>query len=211
MKKFVSLILAVMMVLAMSATAFADGYGRKTYEHGIYDYGPGWWYDYNDPDGYYNFDQDEQNEVVYAFAEAMSKAEGLAALTHLITKLQERGMSLLSYEVVKEKTANHVYYIQAMNRNGDVWCCYYATFTHDSAEKVMANLLAGKRVKYYSIFLTNYVEGQKIKSYDEVEMITGFDVPIDEAIEQFIYKLEHYDEYYGYYYGYEEYYPWDNG
>lgn len=215
MKKIVCIILAVMLVLSVSAATFADGYGygygsgRKTYEHGIYDLNPGWWYDYSDPNGYYNFDDDELNEVLYAFAEAQSKAEGLAALYRLITKLQERGMSLLSYEVVKEKTANHVYYISAMNRQGDVWSCYYATFTHDSAEKVMSNLLAGKRVKYYSIFLTDYVENQKIKAYDATEMITGFDVQMDEAIDQFIYKLENYDSYYDYYYGYE--YGYDNG
>ncbi len=209
MKKIISVMLAVMMVLGLSATAFADGYGPKTYEYGLYDYNQGWWYDYDDPVDYYGFDEDEMNEVKFAFAETLSKAEGLAALYHLIEKLQENNLSLTNYTVIKQKTANHVYFIEVMDANGYVWSCYYAAYTHDSADKVMSALLGGKRVKYYSIFLTNYVENQKIKAYDETQMITGFDKTTDDAIAEFIYKMQNFDTYYPYYYGSDYYYDWD--
>ena len=208
MKKFVSIILAVMLVLGLSATAFAAG------EYDVYGKKSGWWYDYDESESPYLFDEKEQKDVLYDYAEAMSKAEGLAALYRLISKLQENGMYLVRYEVVKEKTANHVYWIEAMNQYGEIKGCYFATFTHDSAEKVMSDMIAGKKIKYYSIFLTTYVEGQKIKNYDETERITGFDVLMDDAIDQFVYKLynfdfDDYDSDYDYDYEYPDY--WDGG
>ncbi len=199
MKKLVSIILAVMLVLSMSVSAYAAG--SKKYEYGIYDRKAHWWYDRGDSNGTYFFDDKEQKDLLYGFAETMSRAEGMAALYRFVDKLQLNGMSLKSYEVVVEKTANHVYYIEAMNQYGDVWGCYFATFTHDSAETVMADMLAGRRIEYYSIFLTTYVNGQKIKDYEELERITGFDVLTDDAIDEFIYKLMNYSYYYDIYYG----------
>lgn len=218
MKKIVSFILAVVLVLAMSVTAFADGNNNNVKDRGFYDFDANWWYDWYGEDGndLYFFDEDELNEVKYGYAEAMSRAEGLAALYHLITELQNNGMRLTRYEVVKEKTANHVYYIEVMNRDGQLWSCYFCSFTHQTADKVMNAMLNGKKIPYYYIFLTNYVEGQKIKNYGETEQITGFDKGLDEAIRQFINVLNNYDYYYSYFYGYDNYEPewdpeWDGG
>ena len=212
MKKLVSIILAVMLVLSLSATAFADGYNSNVKDRGFYDFDDNWWYDWYGTDGndLYYFDEDELNEVQYGYAEAMSRAEGLAALYQLIVELQNNGMRLMRYQVVKEKTANHVYYIEVQNHQGQIWSCYFATYTHTGAGKVMSTMLSGKKLPYYSIFLTNYVEGQKIKNYDETERITGFDASLSDAIEQFINVLYNYDYYYSYFYGYDNWDPdWD--
>lgn len=206
MKKIVSIILAVMLVLGMSTSAFAAG--KKTYEYGIYDRKAGWWYDEGDPMGYYNFDDKEMSDVLYTYAETMSKAEGLAALYRLIGALQNRGMYLKNYTVHIERTANHVYEIEAVNQYGQTWECYFSIYTHKSAEEIMAEMLAGTKIEYFAIFLTTYVKGQKIADYDDMEKITGFDKSIDDAIYEFIYKLENYDSCYPYYYGYDYYDPY---
>ena len=67
MKKLVSIILAVMLVLSLSATAFADGYNSNVKDRGFYDFDDNWWYDWYGTDGYdlYYFDEDELNEVQY--------------------------------------------------------------------------------------------------------------------------------------------------
>lgn len=206
MKKFVAIFLAVVLALGLNMTAFAAGNNNNVNDPDFYDKDSGWWYDwYGEENDLYFFDTDEMDEVLYGYAEAMSKAEGLAALYHLIATLQENGMRLVRYDVIKEKTANHVYYIEVMNRQGYIYSCYFSSYTHQGADKVMKAMLNGKKIPYYYIFLTNYVEGQRIKNYDESEKLTGFDTGLDEAIRQFINIL---DNYYGWEY---DPYPWDNG
>jgi hypothetical protein len=203
MKKLFSFILAVVLVFAMSMTAAgADSKKKVVGEYEIYDYQDGWWYDYGDPEGTYHFDKEEKDKVKYAYAEAMSKAEGLAALYHLIDRLEASGMYLMSYEVVKQKTANHVYYIEVMNQYGQIWSCYYFTFTHEGVDSIMNAMMNGSWIKYYSIFMTTYVNGQKIKNYADNEKITGFDVKTDDAIDAFIQMVNYnYDYYYNYFFG----------
>ena len=64
MKKLVSIILAVMLVLSLSATAFADGYNSNVKDRGFYDFDDNWWYDWYGTDGndLYYFDEGELNE-----------------------------------------------------------------------------------------------------------------------------------------------------
>ena len=195
MKKFVSFFLAVLLMLSLSVTAFADGNNNNVNGRDIYDLDSDWWIDWYGSNSWevYEFNDDELGELRIACAEAMCKAEGLMALTSLITKLQERGMRLRSYTVVVEKTGNHVYFIEVQNSRGYVRSCYFATFTHDGVNGVISNLKKWKTSKYYSIFLTTYVSGQKIKNYAESEKITGFDLKTDDAIDQFISIIEYYE------------------
>ena len=197
MKKIVSIFLAVLMLCA-SVAAYAD-WSKD-----------GWWYDFGDPEGTYHFDDDELSDLRLEIAEQLNKAVGMAAIYELAVKLQENDMALMSYEITAQKSANFVYYIQAINRDGMVWSSYYFTFTHDGAQKVVSNLLNGK-TKYYGIFMTDYVSGQKIKDYGADQMITGFDLTTDQAIDQFINVLNNYDYYYRIYYGDDNYDPeWDD-
>ncbi len=197
MKKIVSIILAVLMLCA-SVAAYADWTDD------------GWWYDLEDPDGVYHFDDEELNDLQLKISEQLNKAAGMAAIYELAVKLQENGMSLMSYEITVQRSANFVFYIEVINRDGMVWSCYYFTFTHDSAQKVVSNLLKGK-TKYYGIFMTEYVLNQKIKDYGADKMITGFDLTTDQAIDQFINVLNNYDYYYRIYYGGDNYDPeWDD-
>ena len=205
MKKLVAIILTVVLVLSVSITAFAaDGIkGRKT----------GWWYDVGDPNGTYFFDEKEQKEIKLSFAEAMTEAEGLMAFNYLVETLQSNGMSVMNYEIYKQKSANYVIYIEVVNRQGQIWSCYFSTYTHDGMGDVMNDLQYGQVPEYYNIFLTTYVDGQAIKKYADNEKITGFDKNLREAVSQFIYVLNNYDYYYSIYYGgdnYEYEYDWDD-
>ncbi len=205
MKKLVAIILTVVLVLSVSITAFAaDGIrGRK----------PGWWYDVGDPNGTYFFDEKEQKEIQLSFAEAMTAAEGLMSLNYLVETLQQNGMSLMNYEIYREKSANYVFYIEAVNRQGQIWSCYFSTYTHDGMGDVMNDLQYGVIPKYYVIFLTTYVDGQAIKKYAPEEKITGFDLSLRDAVGQFINILNNYDYYYSIYYGgdnCEPEYDWDD-
>ena len=193
MKKLVAIILAVVLVLSVSiTTAAADGIkGRKT----------GWWYDVGDPYGTYYFDEKERKDIWLTFAEAMTEAEGMMSLDYLVDTLQKNGMYLMNYEIYRRKSANYVFYIEAVNRIGNIWSCYFSTYTHDGMEDVLSDLRAGIIPDYHVIFLTTYVDGQAIKKYADNEKITSFDGSLESAVSQFIYIMDHYDDYYSDYYG----------
>ena len=184
MKKIIAILLAAVLLLSLTTAAFADNYW----------YGPYY-------ESKYSFSEESLGQIRLESSEAMSKAEGYAALYRLIVKLQENGIYVMNYEVLREKSANYVFWLDVISSEGYVWSGVYSTYTHWSAESVVKALLEGKKVSYYSIFLTEYVEGQKIKDYADNQMITSFEASPEKAIDEFINFMNNYENYYDYYYG----------
>jgi len=196
MRKFISIIIAIVMVLSLTATAFADGNNG--------------WYIYGEADyaAMYTVSDEELRDVRNTCAEALEKAYGYAAFYEVVETLQANGIYLTDYKVIKEKTANYVWYLSVIDsRNGNTWGGIFAVYTHWGSQKVMETLQNGKKVPFLAIFLTDYVENQKINDYEETQQITAEETTMGDAIEQFVDFMNHYEERYPYFYGDDDY--WD--
>lgn len=200
MKKLISIIITVVLALTLTATAFAD-YGNGWDIYGEYDYAAA-----------YTFDDAALKNIRNTAAEALEKAYGYSALYTLVTKLQENGIFITDYKVLKQKTANYVFNISVIDSwTGNTWEGIFSVYTHQGSQYVVDTLSANKKVPFLAIFLTEYHENMKINDYDEHEQITGEETLIADAIDQFIDFIRHYAERYEFYYGDDYWYDDGNG